>query len=258
MIEEAWDLPALREHYEPFIEDFAPARPRSGGGDVRDPDRDRARVAALPVHRSRPAGRSAARATGRAGARTSSSATATSAGRPPAQQHFDELTTHERPQAHLRRLRRRHDRDEARPTAATRRSPGHLERADPQTARSSTRATCRSSSIAEYEPLLDSANARPADWLRIARDIAEHRHSYDGFVVLHGTDTMAYTASALAFLLRGLGKPVVVTGSQIPLGVLRSDGRQNLLTSVLVAARDDVREVVPRVRLADPRAAAAR
>src|SRR4051794_3143431 len=98
-------------------------------------------------------------------------------------------------------------------------------------------------SISEYEPLLDSANARPSDWLRIARDLAERRSHYDGFVVLHGTDTMAYTASALAFLLRGLGKPVVVTGSQIPLGVLRSDGRQNLLTAILVAARDDVREV---------------
>ena len=97
--------------------------------------------------------------------------------------------------------------------------------------------------ITEYAPLLDSANALPADWLRIARDIAQHRQHYDGFVVLHGTDTMAYTASALAFLLRGLDKPVVVTGSQIPLGVLRSDGRQNLLTAVLVAARDDVREV---------------
>lgn len=97
--------------------------------------------------------------------------------------------------------------------------------------------------ISEYEPLLDSANARPEDWLRIARDIAERRDAFDGFVVLHGTDTMAYTASALAFLLRGLDKPVVVTGSQIPLGVLRSDGRQNLLTAVLVAARDDVREV---------------
>jgi L-asparaginase len=97
--------------------------------------------------------------------------------------------------------------------------------------------------ITEYEPLLDSANARPSDWLRIARDIVERRHDYDGFVVLHGTDTMAYTASALAFLLRGLGKPVVITGSQIPLGVLRSDGRQNFLTAVLVAARDDVKEV---------------
>jgi L-asparaginase len=98
-------------------------------------------------------------------------------------------------------------------------------------------------SIAEYEPLLDSANARPGDWLRIARDLAQHRQHYDGFVVLHGTDTMAYTASALAFLLRGLDKSVVVTGSQIPLGVLRSDGRQNFLTAILVAARDDVREV---------------
>ena len=97
--------------------------------------------------------------------------------------------------------------------------------------------------IAEYAPLLDSANARPADWLRIARDIAERKNAFDGFVVLHGTDTMAYTASALAFLLRGLDRPVVVTGSQIPFGVLRSDGRQNLLTAVLVAARDDVREV---------------
>jgi L-asparaginase len=97
--------------------------------------------------------------------------------------------------------------------------------------------------IVEYESLLDSANARPADWLRVARDIADRRDDFDGFVVLHGTDTMAYTASALAFLLRGLGKPVVITGSQIPLGVLRSDGRQNFLTAVLVAARDDVREV---------------
>jgi L-asparaginase len=120
--------------------------------------------------------------------------------------------------------------------------PGHL------TEQVRDRPELRSSevpelSISEYEPLLDSANARPADWLRVARDLASHRSFYDGFVVLHGTDTMAYTASALAFLLRGLGKPVVVTGSQIPLGVLRSDGRQNLLTSVLVAARDDVREV---------------
>jgi L-asparaginase len=97
--------------------------------------------------------------------------------------------------------------------------------------------------IHEHDPLLDSAAARPADWLRIAADIAARADDFDGFVVLHGTDTMAYTASALAFLLRGLGRPVVITGAQIPLGVLRSDGRQNLLTAVLVAARDDVREV---------------
>jgi L-asparaginase len=97
--------------------------------------------------------------------------------------------------------------------------------------------------IHEHAPLLDSANARPEDWLRIARDIAARAGEFDGYVVLHGTDTMAYTASALAFLLRGLDRPVVVTGAQIPLGVLRSDGRSNLLTAVLVAARDDVREV---------------
>jgi L-asparaginase len=97
--------------------------------------------------------------------------------------------------------------------------------------------------IHEHDTLLDSAAARPQDWLRIAADIAQRADEFDGFVVLHGTDTMAYTASALAFLLRGLGKPVVITGAQIPIGVLRSDGRQNLLTAVLVAARDDVREV---------------
>lgn len=97
--------------------------------------------------------------------------------------------------------------------------------------------------VHEHVPLLDSANARPGDWLAISREIAARADEFDGFVVLHGTDTMAYTASALAFLLRGLGRPVVVTGAQIPIGVLRSDGRQNLLTAVLVAARADVREV---------------
>ena len=76
----------------------------------------------------------------------------------------------------------------------------------------------------EYDPILDSSNLRPRDWLEIARDIVARADDFDGFVVLHGTDTMAYTASALAFMLRGLGKPVVLTGSQIPLCELRSDG----------------------------------
>ena len=71
--------------------------------------------------------------------------------------------------------------------------------------------------IHEYEPLLDSSNMRPADWVRIGRDIVEHYDDYDGFIVLHGTDTMAYTASALPFFIRGLAKPVIITGSQIPL-----------------------------------------
>ncbi|HEX8412235.1 MAG TPA: asparaginase [Thermoanaerobaculia bacterium] len=97
--------------------------------------------------------------------------------------------------------------------------------------------------IHEYEPLLDSSNMTPAEWMKIARDIAGNYDDYDGFVVLHGTDTMAYTASALPFILEGLGKPVVVTGSQIPLVELRSDGRDNLVTSLLVAASLDIPEV---------------
>lgn len=97
--------------------------------------------------------------------------------------------------------------------------------------------------IHEYDPLLDSSNMTPAEWMKIARDIAGNYDDYDGFVVLHGTDTMAYTASALPFILEGLGKPVVVTGSQIPLVELRSDGRDNLVSSLLVAASFDIPEV---------------
>jgi L-asparaginase len=97
--------------------------------------------------------------------------------------------------------------------------------------------------IHEYDPLLDSSNMTPAEWMKIALDIAANYDAYDGFVVLHGTDTMAYTASALPFILEGLGKPVVVTGSQIPLVELRSDGRDNLVASLLVAACFDVPEV---------------
>ncbi len=88
----------------------------------------------------------------------------------------------------------------------------------------------------EYEPLLDSSNMRPADWVRIGRDIVEHYEEYDGFVVLHGTDTMAYTASALPFFIRGLAKPVIITGSQIPLSEVRNDARNSLVTSMLIAS----------------------
>ena len=97
--------------------------------------------------------------------------------------------------------------------------------------------------IHEYDPLLDSSNMTPAEWMKIANDIAGNYDRYDGFVVLHGTDTMAYTASALPFILEGLGKPVVVTGSQIPLVELRSDGRDNLVSSLLAAACLDIPEV---------------
>jgi len=97
--------------------------------------------------------------------------------------------------------------------------------------------------INEYEPLLDSSNMTPAEWVKIAHDIADHYGDYDGFVVLHGTDTMAYTASALPFMLSELGKPVIITGSQIPLCEVRNDARENLITSLLIASTYDVPEV---------------
>ncbi|HSR50895.1 MAG TPA: asparaginase [Acidobacteriota bacterium] len=97
--------------------------------------------------------------------------------------------------------------------------------------------------INEYEPLVDSSKMRPSGWLRIAGDIARVYDDFDGFVVLHGTDTMAYTSSALSFILPGLGKPVIVTGSQIPLCEIRSDARENLINSLLIAADYSVPEV---------------
>jgi L-asparaginase type I len=98
--------------------------------------------------------------------------------------------------------------------------------------------------LVEYDPLLDSANLDLSHWVRFARDIGEHYERYDGFVVLHGTDTMAYTASALSFMLEGLDKPVVLTGAQIPLAQVRSDGYDNLLTALWMAARSRVPEVM--------------
>lgn len=86
------------------------------------------------------------------------------------------------------------------------------------------------------EPLVDSANMRPDDWVRIAAEIERLYDDYDGFVVLHGTDTMAYTASALSFLLGGLSKHVVITGAQLSLAHVRSDGREHLVTALLLAA----------------------
>lgn len=95
----------------------------------------------------------------------------------------------------------------------------------------------------EYSPLIDSADMVPADWQRIADDIAKNYEKYDGFVILHGTDTMAYTASALSFMLENLAKPVIITGSQIPLAELRSDGQPNLLNALHLAANYPINEV---------------
>ena len=95
----------------------------------------------------------------------------------------------------------------------------------------------------EMSPLLDSSNMTVVEWNKIGKLIKDSYDEYDGFVVLHGTDTMAYTASALSFMLENLGKPVVLTGSQIPLCEVRSDGRDNIITSVLIAASGRVHEV---------------
>lgn len=97
--------------------------------------------------------------------------------------------------------------------------------------------------ISEYSPLIDSSNMTPSDWQRIADDIKANYDDYDGFVVLHGTDTMAYTSSALSFMFENLSKPVIVTGSQIPLSQLRSDGQVNVLNALYIAANYPISEV---------------
>ena len=95
----------------------------------------------------------------------------------------------------------------------------------------------------EMLPLLDSSNMTVNEWNRIGQLIYENYNDYDGFVILHGTDTMAYTASALSFMLENLSKPVILTGSQIPLLELRSDAVDNIVTSLLIAADNKVHEV---------------
>ena len=94
--------------------------------------------------------------------------------------------------------------------------------------------------------LIDSSDMNPGYWIEIARTIRNHYDNYDGFVILHGTDTMSYTATALSFLLEHLGKPVVVTGSQLPLARSRTDAAQNLVTALMIAAADGI-PVVPEV-----------
>ncbi|MCP5419415.1 MAG: asparaginase [Gammaproteobacteria bacterium] len=95
----------------------------------------------------------------------------------------------------------------------------------------------------ECSRLMDSANLQPQDWYRIAGLVIDQYADYDGFLVLHGTDTMAYTAAGLSFVLQGLGKPVIVTGSQIPLREMRNDARNNLVTALILAAQYPVPEV---------------
>jgi L-asparaginase len=99
-----------------------------------------------------------------------------------------------------------------------------------------------------FDPPLDSSNMNPAVWKKIGKSIRENYDRFDGFVVLHGTDTMAYTASALSYMFENLNKSVILTGSQLPVGTLRTDGKENLITSVeIAAAREGEKCLVPEV-----------
>ena len=99
----------------------------------------------------------------------------------------------------------------------------------------------------QLDRIIDSSNMTPEFWVDIATIIEQHYDEYDGFVVLHGTDTMAYTASALSFMFKNLSKPIVLTGSQLPLGMLRSDGRENIICALEIASGRQV--VIPEVMI---------
>lgn len=103
--------------------------------------------------------------------------------------------------------------------------------------------------VYQFDPIIDSSDMSPQYWAKIVDIIAEKYNSYDGFIVLHGTDTMAYTASALSYMLENLTKPVILTGSQLPIGMLRTDGKENLMSSIELAAahHDDGTPMVPEV-----------
>jgi len=101
-----------------------------------------------------------------------------------------------------------------------------------------------------FKPLLDSSNMSPAFWVELAKVIEENYETFDCFVVLHGTDTMAYTASALSFMLENLNKPVILTGSQLPMGWVRTDGRENFINSIeIAAASEQDTPLVPEVAI---------
>lgn len=103
-------------------------------------------------------------------------------------------------------------------------------------------------SMVQFEPPVDSAEIGPDLWVKLVRIIASNYQQYDGFVILHGTDTMSYTASALSFMLENLSKPVILTGSQLPIGILRTDGKENLITAIeIAAAQENGQPIVPEV-----------
>lgn len=97
--------------------------------------------------------------------------------------------------------------------------------------------------LIEYSPLIDSSNITVLEWNKLADDIFASYKNYDGFIIFHGTDTMAYTASILSFLLQNLHKPVIITGSQIPLAAIRNDAFDNIITSLWIAGHHPINEV---------------
>ncbi len=100
----------------------------------------------------------------------------------------------------------------------------------------------------QFDPPIDSSDMEPQAWAKLVKIINYNYDNFDGFVILHGTDTMAYTASALSFMLENLSKPVILTGSQLPIGVLRTDGKENLITAIeIAAAKIDGKAIVPEV-----------
>ena len=104
--------------------------------------------------------------------------------------------------------------------------------------------------VISFERPIDSSNMHPDTWVRLAETVRDNYHNHDGFVILHGTDTMAYTASALSFMLLELDKPVILTGSQLPINTIRTDGKENLVTAIeIAAAKENGRPLVPEVAI---------
>lgn len=101
-----------------------------------------------------------------------------------------------------------------------------------------------------FEKPIDSSNMSPKEWVKMAEIIEENYLSFDGFVILHGSDTMAFSASALSFMLENLSKPVIFTGSQLPIGKIRTDGKENLITAIeIAAAKENGKPIVPEVAI---------
>lgn len=121
----------------------------------------------------------------------------------------------------------------------------HLSKQIPELKKLSVQLTAIS-----FKKPLDSSNIQPSVWIKLVEMIEKNYQKYDGFVILHGSDTMSYTASALSFMLENLSKPVILTGSQLPIGVIRTDGKENLITAIEIAATNKKgKALVPEVAI---------